>query len=116
MVTSSLLHWGFLESAERMTDRPALEIGPETLTYGDLLKRAATLAATIQVNTLAGGSQTTAVFADRSATAFAAILGSLLAARAYVPLNPHFPVQRTRWMLRQAGSRSLIVDSAGAGQ
>jgi amino acid adenylation domain-containing protein len=95
-----------------MPDRPALEVGAQTLTYGDLRARAAGLAATLQLRTPFGGSPMTAVFADRSTTAFAGILGSLLAGRAYVPLNPNFPPVRTRWMLQQAECRSLIVDAA----
>jgi amino acid adenylation domain-containing protein len=113
---SSLLHLGFLQSAENMTDRPALEVGADVLTYGDLVKRAASLAATIQQETPKGGSRTTAVFADRSITAFSGILGSLFAGRAYVPLNPHFPSARTTAMLQQADSRSLIVDAGAAQQ
>src|SRR5258708_8444260 len=108
-MTPSLLHLGFLQSAEYMTDRPALVIGAETLTYGDLLRRALSLAATIQQNTPDGGSRTTAVFADRSVTAFSGILGSLFAARAFVPLNPGFPSDRTRGMLQQADAPSLVV-------
>src|SRR5262245_30062790 len=99
-----------------MADRPALEIGPEALTYGALMKRAASLASTIQINAPASDSQTTAVLADRSVTAFAGILGSLLSGRAYVPLNPHFPAARTRCMLQQSGSRCLVVDEASAAQ
>jgi amino acid adenylation domain-containing protein len=57
-----------------------------------------------------------AVFADRSVTAFAGILGSLLAGKAYVPLNPNFPVAKTRQMLERAGCRALIVDSGAESQ
>ena len=93
-----------------MPHRPALDVGEQTLTYGDLRDRAASLAATLQVRTPSGGSPMTAVLADRSTTAFAGILGSLLAGRAYVPLNPNFPPVRTRWMLQQAECRSLITE------
>lgn len=113
---SGLLHFGFLQSAERMPDRSALEVGIHALSYGDLLTRAAAIAATIQLNTPPGGSQMTAVFAERSVTTFSGILGSLLAGCAYVPLNPGGPVAMTRWMLQQSEARSLIVDANAAGQ
>jgi amino acid adenylation domain-containing protein len=99
-----------------MPYRPALEIGSQTLTYGDLRARAARVAATLQLRTPSGGPPMTAVFADRSTTTFAGILGSLLAGRAYVPLNPTFPSVRTRRMLQQADCRSLIVDDAAGTQ
>ena len=94
-----------------MPDRTALTVQGETVTYAGLRRRAAGLAATIQRRTPAGGPPTTAVFADRSVAAFAGILGSLMAGRAYVPLSPHFPVAKTRQMLQRAGCRALVVDS-----
>ena len=113
---SPLLHSGFLRSSEFRRHRPALEIGEQTLTYGNLRERAASLAATLQLRAPLGGSAMTAVFADRSVTTFTGILGSLMAGHAYVPLNPHFPPVRTRWMLQQAECRSLIVDAASEKQ
>jgi amino acid adenylation domain-containing protein len=115
-VPHDLLHSGFLRSSESMPFRTALELGAQTLTYGDLRERAASLAATLQLRTPSGGSAMTAVFADRSIATFAGILGSLLAGRAYVPLNPNFPPVRTRWMLQQSQCRSLIVDAAAEQQ
>src|SRR4030095_5567699 len=112
----ALLHSGFLRSSEAMPYRPALEIGSQTLTYGDLRARAARVAATLQLRTPSGGPPMTAVFADRSTTTFAGILGSLLAGRAYVPLNPTFPSVRTRRMLQQAECRSMIVDATAGTQ
>jgi amino acid adenylation domain-containing protein len=111
-----LLHLGFLESSERMTTRIALDVAGQLLSYGELLKRASSIAATIQLNAPNGGSPMAAVYTDRSVTTFSGILGSLLAGRAYVPLNPSFPVARTRWMLQHADARVLIADSTGAGQ
>jgi amino acid adenylation domain-containing protein len=108
---NDLLHSGFLRSAEGMPNRAALTVQGQTVTYAELRRRAAGLAATIQRRTPAGGSPLVAVLADRSVTSFVGILGSLLAGRAYVPLNPHFPVAKTRQMLRRAGCRALVVDT-----
>jgi amino acid adenylation domain-containing protein len=107
----TLLASGFLRSAERAPDRPALEVGGATLTYAELRAKAAAIGATVQRRTPSGGSQMTAVFAHRSSTAFTGLLGTLLAGRGYVPLNPTFPPGRTRWMLQHADCRSLVVDS-----
>ena len=111
-----LLHSGFLASADAMPDRPALHVDGLSLSYAQLRTRATALAATLQHRVLAGASELTAVFADRSATGFAGILGALLAGHAYVPLNSGFPTDRTRRMLQDAGCRSMVVDSSAEAQ
>src|SRR5712691_831202 len=100
---------GFLESAERFAERPALVVGGETLTYRELGRGAARIASTIlqeeqEVAPLA------AVLAHKSIAAYAGILGVLGAGKGYVPLNPRFPIERTRSMLLLSGSRVLVVD------
>jgi amino acid adenylation domain-containing protein len=107
---------GFLRSAERYPNRVALEIGSTKITYEGLYYSANSLARTILRNVPAGGPALTAVFAYRSATAYAGILGSLMAGHGYVPLNPNFPPERTNTMLRRSGCRSLIVDAAAQPQ
>ena len=99
-----------------MPGRTALEVTGQGLTYGALRERATSLAATLQQRVRDSRPAMTAVFADRSVTAFAGILGSLLAGHAYVPLNPYFPTSRTRTMLALAGCRSLIVDAVAERQ
>lgn len=110
------LHSGFLASAERFPERPALEVAGQTLTYNELRDRAAAIAATLERATPAGGPPLTAVFAYRSPTAFAGVLGSLLAGTGYVPLNRTFPDDRSRVMLERADCRALIVDAGSAPQ
>jgi len=110
-----LLHSGFLRSAEQMPERVALVAEGRSLTYADLSRCARALAATLQ-DTDVGSRRLTGVFADRSVTAFAGILGSLMAGHAYVPLNPNFPIARNRQILERAGCRTLIVDSGAEPQ
>jgi len=100
---------GFIASAKQFPDRPALEVASETLSYKNLFDRASSLAASIQNLDLIAEIPLTAVIAHRSTTAFAGILGSLLAGHGYVPLNPFFPVMRTAGMLRRSGAKSMIV-------
>ena len=110
------LHDGFLRSVARHAGRPALEINGEPWTYADLFQRAAAVAATLQRHTPSGGAPLAAVFASRSATTYAGILGALLAGRGYVPLNRQFPVARTRAVLRRADTRALVVDAGSLPQ
>ena len=107
---------GFLRSAERFADRPALQLGSEVLSYRALHALAAAQAATLQAHAPVGEPALTAVFGQRSVTAYAAVLGALLRGHGYVPLNPAFPTDRTRGMLLRSGCRSLIVDTHAARQ
>jgi amino acid adenylation domain-containing protein len=102
---------GFLRSWREGPNRPALDVAGELLSFQDLGERAAGLASAIQQRTPAGGPPLTAVFAHRSTTAFAGVLGALVSGHGYVPLNRTFPVGRTRSMLQSAGCRSIVVDA-----
>src|SRR5438874_852057 len=105
------LVWGaFLRSCEKFPDRPAIEVTGSQLSYSELGERAKSFAATIQANANPRGVPLTAVFAYRSQTAYAGVLGALMAGHGYVPLNRTFPIDRTRLMLEKSTCRSLVVD------
>src|SRR5438067_7240296 len=106
----------FLRSCERFPDRAAVEVAGSGLSYTQLDKRARSLAATIQANAAPGSVPLTAVFAHRSQTAYAAVLGALMAGHGYVPLNRTFPIDRTRLMLERSMCRSMIVDAGSEPQ
>jgi amino acid adenylation domain-containing protein len=99
---------GFVESAKRFASRPALVVGADTLTYGELLGLAGGIASTI-LQTEQEPSPLAAVLASRSISAYAGMLGILGAGKGYVPLNPKFPIERTRKMLVLSGSAALVV-------
>ena len=108
------LRTGFLLSAERFADRPALQFDGEVLSYRALRDLAAALAATLDAHGSTEEPSLTAVFGQRSVCAYASVLAALLRGHGYVPLNPAFPTDRTRSMLLRSGCRSLIVDAQGA--
>lgn len=110
------LYSGFLRSSDLFPNRPALEVGRTVLSYCELRQKAASLAVTLEKRTPPGGPPLTAVFAYRSVTAFAGILGSLFRHYGYVPLNRTFPPARTRTMLIRSGCRAVVVDSASEAQ
>jgi acyl-CoA synthetase (AMP-forming)/AMP-acid ligase II len=93
-----------------------LHVDGEAVSYSTLSERAHSLAATLAALTPAGGPTLTAVFAYRTSTAYAGVLGALLAGTGYVPLNRKFPPQRTRLMLERSGCRAVIVDRESAEQ
>ena len=110
-----LLWSAFLRSCEKFPDRPAIEVASSPLSYKQLDKRATCLAATIQ-KTAQGGVPLTAVFAHRSHTAYAGVLGALMAGHGYVPLNRTFPIDRTRLMLERSTCRTVVVDNESEAQ
>src|SRR5687767_7621890 len=98
---------GFVRSATRFPERPALEVAGAVLTYRDLAGRAGALARLIDE---AGDDQPLAgVFAYRSADAYAGMIAVLLAGKGYVPLNPHYPVDRNQYVVARSGIRTMIV-------
>lgn len=107
---------GFLRSVERFPERPALQLGGETLSYRALSALAGSMASTLDAEAPADELPLTAVFAHRSITAYAGVLAGLHRGHGYVPLNPAFPTDRTRAMLVRSGCSSLIVDGHGARQ
>ena len=111
-----LLWSGFLRSSAQYPDRAAIDIAGYEVSYQQLAEQAKSLAATLQANVLPSAVPLTAVFAYRSESAYAAVLGALMAGHGYVPLNPTFPVDRTRLMLEKSGCRSLIVDTGSEQQ
>lgn len=107
---------GFLRSTERFPERPAVMVEGETLLYKELRQTACRIAAAIQMQPKFSTTPLTAVFAYRSSTAFAGILGTLLAGNGYVPLNRTFPVERTLFMFERSECRSIIADGGSLPQ
>ena len=102
----------FLQSSERFADNAALSVAGQERGYEDLARRAKSFAATVRRESPAAEVPLTAVFGYRSQTAYAGVLGALLAGHGYVPLNPTFPTDRTRQMLEKSSCRSVVVDAS----
>src|SRR5437764_13535989 len=106
----------FLQSCEKFASATAIDIRGEETTYKDLANRAKSLGATVTKAVPSADVALTAVFAYRSQTAYAGVLGALLAGHGYVPLNPTFPVERTRLMLEKSRCSSIIIDAGSEPQ
>jgi amino acid adenylation domain-containing protein len=107
---------GFIRSADRFPERPAVVVEGTSLSYRQLREIAVRIAISIQLHQEDSWTPLTAVFAYRSATAFAGVLGTLLAGNGYVPLNRTFPVTRTQLMFKRSQCRSIIVDAGSLPQ
>jgi amino acid adenylation domain-containing protein len=99
---------GFLNSAERYPARTALVVGGQAITYEELRDYSGRITSTIRTVDAEGGGLV-ALLAHRSLAAYSGVLGILRAGKGYVPLNPKFPAERTRRMLKLSGVRILIA-------
>lgn len=113
--TNETVRDGFLRSLKTHPERPALSIGKESLTYATLDERARRIGATLRKHapSPSGDHRLSAVFGHRTPSAFAGILGILYEGHGYVPLNPAFPIDRSRVMLERSHCRALVVDKTG---
>ncbi len=103
----------FLAVAQRFPDRPCVWAAGQTLTYADLRNRAAAVGRSILRACSAAddiAATPIAVFAYRTAAAYAAVMGTLLAGSLYSPLNPRYPAERNRAILDASGASVMLVD------
>ncbi len=102
---------GLLSRFARMVrERPAQDAvrsGGEVLSYHELDRESDRVAHSVLA---AGGGPGTvvAVAADRDLTLVPTLLGVLKAGATYLPLDPDFPVERLRYMVRDSGASLLI--------
>lgn len=105
----------FVNTAHRYPMRPALWVDGCIATYRELRSEAEQLAAAISA-TLSNAAEATGrqcgLLVGRSRTAYASVLGALLAGSTYVPLNPRFPTGRLLAVLGASDANLVIVDEA----
>lgn len=89
---------------------PAVVDAHGRLSYGELNRRANQLAQRLQQAGVAVG-ESVGILLPRGQAAIVAILATLKAGAAYVPLDPSYPTDRLRYMLSDAGMRLVIGES-----
>ncbi|WP_162834706.1 non-ribosomal peptide synthetase [Amycolatopsis circi] len=99
------------EQAARTPDAVAVVHGEQHLTYRALVVRAARLAAALRALGVTPGS-CVGVCLDRSPELIAAMLGTLRAGAAYVPLAPSYPAQRLEFMAQDSGISVVLTVKA----
>ncbi len=90
---------------------PALLHGEERISYGELARRAGLLARHLRALGI-GPEDLAALCCERSPRLVEAMLGTLLAGGAYLPLDPDYPPERLRLLLADSGARFLLTTSA----
>ncbi len=101
----------FLAVAASQAGRPALVSGERTLTYAELARAASQVASALH-QLGEGGEPLVAVCLPRDCERIVAILGTLLAARAFMPIDPACPPQRLSYLLQDSGVRTVIGNAA----
>jgi amino acid adenylation domain-containing protein len=98
-----------MASGEQFASRPALSLGMRIYTYAELCQTANRWASFLKE--IHGGTpRRVGILAFQSMTSYLGVMACLYAGSAFVPLNPRFPVERTRVMCEQADLDALLVD------
>ncbi|WP_405083110.1 amino acid adenylation domain-containing protein [Paenibacillus chitinolyticus] len=108
------LHDCFKEQAEAVPGLPAVSCGGESMTYRELDRRTDALARTLRAKGVGRGS-IVGIMAERSIPMLTAMLAVMKAGGAYMPVDPHYPGERIRYMLEDSGAELVFADGARSG-
>ncbi|MEU8287635.1 amino acid adenylation domain-containing protein [Micromonospora sp. NPDC048905] len=109
---ASCVHEAFERQARRTPDRTAVVVGVTRLSYAEVDQRANGIARRLHEQGVRRGTLV-GVCVDRDEWLVPTLLGVLKTGAAYVPLDPAYPVQRTRFIAEDA-ALTVIVASTGA--
>jgi len=104
----------FEEQVRRSPEAIALVAGQERLSYAELDRRAARLAAELRRQGV-GPDAPAGIFLERTAHLPAGMLGVLKAGGAYVPMDPGYPVERIGFMVADTAMRVIVTERKLAG-
>jgi amino acid adenylation domain-containing protein len=110
-VGDTSIHQIFEAQARRRPHAAAVTTAESTLSFGALDAEANRLAHHL-VSLGVGRGAPVAILLDRSPAMIVALLGILKAGAAYVPLDPTYPVERARWILRSIGVTCAVTSAA----
>ncbi|MGF1426413.1 amino acid adenylation domain-containing protein [Kitasatospora sp. LaBMicrA B282] len=99
------VHELILRQAMLAPDAPALAQGERVVSYRELADRSAAIAARLPAGQLIG------LCTDRGPEMITALLATLRAGSAYVPLDPELPATRLRHMIQDAGITTILTDA-----
>ena len=102
------LHTAFEAVAARFPKQRALLLNDRRMRYGELNARANHLARILRERGV-GPETRVALWFDRSFEMIVAILGVLKAGGLYVPIDPHYPLERARFILEDCGAPLLLT-------
>ncbi|HEX3252554.1 MAG TPA: amino acid adenylation domain-containing protein [Pyrinomonadaceae bacterium] len=112
---SHLIHRLFEAQVEQTPAAIAVVYEAEQLTYRELNNRASQLAHYLRESGV-GADSLVAVMMDRSTEMLVALLAVLKAGGAYVPVDPQYPQERVRYMLKDCGASVLLTRSGSVAE
>lgn len=98
------------EIIESHAERPAISVGPTTLSYREMHAAAQQIRSPLEH---LDANATIGVYADRSVASYAAILAATLTIRSFVPVNPNVPCARNADIVNRSGIDVLLVSKSG---
>ncbi|HSO00824.1 MAG TPA: amino acid adenylation domain-containing protein, partial [Candidatus Nanopelagicales bacterium] len=107
----ALAHELFEAAVERAPEATAAVFEGRSITYRALDRRARRLARRLRALGI-GPERRVGVAVGRSLEMLIAIVGTLQAGGAYVPIDPTYPAERVTFMIADAGLSALIVDGS----
>ncbi|MDP1513189.1 amino acid adenylation domain-containing protein, partial [Paenibacillus ottowii] len=102
------IHELFEEQAERTPDHIAVALGQQSLTYRELNETANRLAHTLR-DAGVKPDEPVGILTERSLDMITGTLAILKAGGAYVPVDPQYPEDRIRYMLKDSGAKLLLA-------
>lgn len=104
-----LMHQLFEEQVEKTPNNIAVIYDKTRLSYRDLNDKANQLAHFLRNRQTLTPESLVPIFMDRNEYLMISILGILKAGCAYVPIDPHYPVERIRYILKESAFRFVIT-------
>ena len=109
------LHWMFEKCAVNFPDEIALIIDSNSMTYSELNRRSSSVSQFLLkhcgYSDILPKDTIIAIHCTRGFEMIAAILGTLKAGAAYLPVDTELPVNRVGYMLKQSNARLILVSA-----
>ena len=102
----------FRHTARQFPEKTALVVDDRSMTYGELGERSRRLAHLLRSRYGVGKGDMVLLHCERSEWMIVAILGTLMAGAAYVPVDPAYPVARKQYIARDSNCKLLLYDVA----
>lgn len=100
----------FNNCVEKYPENIALKAGDKSITYAELDKKSGQLARALKDEYQVQSEDLVVLHTDRSEWMLIAILGTLKAGAAYVPVDPTYPASRIEYILNDSQSALLLFD------
>ncbi|OME97826.1 non-ribosomal peptide synthetase [Paenibacillus sp. FSL H7-0942] len=106
----SLIPDGFKDKVRKTPNHIAIISGDKTWTYHELNQMAISIAERLKKRGIQQGD-IVGISLERSVEMLAGILGIWMVGAAYLPIDPHFPVDRIEYMVEDSGTRLMLTQS-----